>query len=137
MKGEHAGNMGSFKSWRQSRPFWGALFICLAGCLVTWIPVSMAPIAFLPGTFAFIGFIFGGLLLILGILAFFSRPLKTFIGIAAIFLSVLSLIGALGGLLLGTVFGIIGGALCFAWTPQSVSEDLKKTAIQKERRKTS
>ena len=39
------------------------------------------------------------------------------LGIFAMVLSVISMMGALGGLLIGTVLGVIGGSLGAAWDP--------------------
>lgn len=109
---------GKFKLWRNRRPFWGATLAALAGLLILYIPIQLYAIAFIPGSFAFIGLLFGGLVLILGILAYIYPQFSTVLGVMTIFLSVLSIMGALGGFLFGTIFGIIGGALCIGWEEQ-------------------
>lgn len=105
----------SFKRWRKSRPFWGALITILSGGMILWIPLNLYLNTFLPGSIAVIGLIFGGAIILLGIVALFFPHSSKILGIFTIFLSILSVIGALGGFLFGTLFGIIGGALLMAW----------------------
>jgi hypothetical protein len=116
-------NAGRFKRWRNHRPFWGAVISTLAGLLILYIPVQLYAIAFVPGSFAFIGFLFGGLVLIMGVLSFIYPQFSTILGIITIFLSILSIVGALGGFLFGTILGIIGGALCIGYEKQAVSSN--------------
>ncbi|WP_176555877.1 DUF6114 domain-containing protein [Virgibacillus ndiopensis] len=112
---------GKFKQWRNRRPFWGATFTFLAGLLILYIPLQLYAIAFVPGSLVFVGFLFGGLILIMGILAFIYPQFSTVLGIVTIFLSVLSIMGALGGFLIGTIMGIVAGALCIAWEKKEVT----------------
>lgn len=123
-KEEKMRNAGKFRRWMNRRPFWGALLSVLAGLLILYIPVQLYAIAFIPGSLVFVGLLFGGLVLILGILAFIYPQFSTVLGVITIFLSVLSIMGALGGFLFGTIFGIIGGALCIAWDPVSITTDM-------------
>lgn len=102
-------------SWRKKRPLTGSLLLCLSGCIILFIPLSMAPVAMMPGSFSILGIVFGGLVILLGILGLSFPAQSQIIGVLAIFFACLSLIGALGGFLIGTLLGIIGGALCFAW----------------------
>ncbi|WP_205520053.1 DUF6114 domain-containing protein [Virgibacillus doumboii] len=120
MKHEKIANGGKFKKWRNNRPFWGASLVILAGLLILYIPIQLYAIAFVPGSLVFIGFLFGGLMLITGVLGYLYPKFSTVFGIVAIFLSVLSVMGALGGFLIGTIIGIAGGALLIAWEKQEV-----------------
>lgn len=109
---------GKFKRWRNERPFWGATLTLLAGLLILYIPMQLYAIAFLPGSFAFIGFLFGGLVVMLGIFAYIYPQWSTIFGVMTLFLSVLSIMGALGGFFVGTIIGICGGSLLIAWQPE-------------------
>lgn len=102
-------------SWRRKRPFGGALSLVISGLLILWVPLSMAPIALMPGSFSILGIVFGGMVLLLGMVALFLPKYSQLVGVLGIFFAVLSLLGALGGFLIGTILGIIGGAGCFAW----------------------
>lgn len=114
-------NGGKFRKWRNKRPFWGASLILLAGLMILYIPLHLYAIAFVPGSLVFVGFLFGGLILIIGILDYIYPQFSTVFGIVTIFLSVLSVMGALGGFVIGTIIGIIGGSLSIAWEKQEVT----------------
>ncbi|GGH85081.1 cellulose synthase/poly-beta-1,6-N-acetylglucosamine synthase-like glycosyltransferase [Pullulanibacillus pueri] len=111
-----------FKHWKNTRPFWGATLSLLSGLLILWIPLQLYAIAFAPGSMAFIGFLFGGLILILSVLLYIYPQFNILCGIIIIFLAVLSVMGALGGFLMGTLVGIIGGAMAIAWKKTTVEE---------------
>jgi hypothetical protein len=87
----------------------------LSGLMILWVPLNLYLSTFLPGSIAIIGLLFGGILTLMGIVALIYPNASKILGIFTIFLSILSVIGALGGFLLGTLFGIIGGALLMAW----------------------
>lgn len=119
-KAERLHDAGKFRKWKNDRPFWGAVLTILAAALVLYIPLHLYAIAFIPGSLVFVGFLFGGLLLIIGILALFYPQFSTVFGIITIFISVLSIMGALGGFLIGTILGIIAGSLCIGWEKKEV-----------------
>lgn len=104
-----------FTTWRKRRPFAGSVLIIVSGLMISWIPLNLFLTAFLPGSLAIIGLLFGGLIVLLGISALLFPNASKVLGIFTIFLSVLSVIGALGGFLVGTIIGIIGGSLLMAW----------------------
>jgi hypothetical protein len=104
-----------FKKWRHTRPFFGAILTVLSGLMILWVPFNLYLSTFLPGSVAVIGLLFGGLITLIGLMSFFLPSASKALGIIVIFLSILSVIGALGGFLFGTIFGIIGGALLTAW----------------------
>ncbi|WP_462408764.1 DUF6114 domain-containing protein [Neobacillus sp. Marseille-QA0830] len=101
--------------WRKKRPFWGALITIISGGTILWVPLNLYLATFLPGSIAVIGLLFGGIITLIGIVAMFFPNASRILGIFTIFLSILSVIGALGGFLFGTIFGIIGGSLLTAW----------------------
>jgi MFS family permease len=123
------------KKWRKTRPLWGSLITIISGLMILWVPTNLYLSAFLPGSMAVIGLLFGGLITLIGILALFFPNSSKLLGIFTIFLSVLSVIGALGGFLFGTLFGIIGGSLMIAWrlapTAESVPEKQPSAKISK------
>ena len=111
-----------FKNWKNTRPFWGATLSLLSGLLILWIPLQLYAIAFAPGSMAFTGFLFGGLILILSVLLLILPQFNILCGILIIFLAVLSIMGALGGFFMGTIIGIIGGSLSLAWKSGAKSD---------------
>jgi hypothetical protein len=104
-----------FRKWRRTRPFWGALITALAGLTILWVPLNLYFSSFLPGSLAVIGLVFGGIIILLGLIGFFFPQYSTLLGIFTIFFSILSIIGALGGFLFGTIFGLIGGSISIGW----------------------
>ncbi|MEG6574936.1 DUF6114 domain-containing protein [Caldibacillus debilis] len=111
---------GRFARWKNERPFWGGVLSILSALVILYIPLHLYAIAFIPGTFVFIGFLFGGLLLILGIFSLIYPQFSTVFGVIVIFLSVLSIMGALGGFLIGTILGIVSGSLLVGWERHEV-----------------
>ncbi|WP_462413356.1 DUF6114 domain-containing protein [Neobacillus sp. Marseille-QA0830] len=107
-----------FRNWRARRPFWGATLCILSGLVILWVPAKLYEVAVAPGSIIFVGFFLGGLTLLLGVLSYIMPRLSTLLGVLAIFSSVLSIMGALGGFLIGTILGILGGAMLIAWKPE-------------------
>lgn len=122
-----------FRNWRKKRPFWGSLITVLSGLMILYVPLNLYLSTFLPGSIAVIGLLFGGLIILIGIVAFFFPNASKILGIFVIFLSILSVIGALGGFLFGTLFGIIGGSMLLAWrlAPVKTVEDAPSADIEK------
>ncbi|ELY95521.1 DUF6114 domain-containing protein [Natrialba taiwanensis] len=110
-----------FTAWRLRRPFLGGILLCLAGIIITWVPMQILPdLLFVGGEltgFLAIGVAFGVLVFLTGVFALYKPAHSDVIGVIGIALSILSLVGSLGGLLLGLLFGILGGNLCLAWKP--------------------
>ncbi|ELZ02842.1 DUF6114 domain-containing protein [Natrialba asiatica] len=110
-----------FTAWRLRRPFLGGLLLCLAGIIITWVPMQILPdLLFVGGEltgFLAIGVAFGVLVFLTGVFALYKPAHSDVIGVVGIALSILSLVGSLGGLVFGLLFGILGGNLCLAWKP--------------------
>ncbi|WP_019152890.1 DUF6114 domain-containing protein [Robertmurraya massiliosenegalensis] len=119
-KSQAVAQSGKFKQWQQKRPFWGATLTILAALIIMYIPIQLYAIAFIPGSLVFIGFLFSGFLLIVGIFSYIYPQFSTLFGVLTIFLSVLSIMGALGGFIIGTIVGIVAGSLCIAWEKEEV-----------------
>lgn len=106
-----------FKNWRARRPFLGATLCVFSGLIILYVPAQLYELAATPGNMLIAGFFLGGLTLLMGVLSYIMPRLSTLLGILAIFASVLSIMGALGGFLIGTILGIIGGSMLIAWKP--------------------
>ena len=67
--------------------------------------------------FTIVGLTSGGLV-ILGAVMLYSRPFeKDLWGAVIIAFSILGIFGGMGGLMIGLVLGIVGGALALVWNP--------------------
>lgn len=106
---------GAKKERSVHRPRAGLILLILSGLFTLYIPVHLYWLTFVPGNFAFTGILFGGLLLACGIIGWFMPSYVRVLGIFGILLSILSLMGALGGMVIGMLLGIVGGCLCVAW----------------------
>lgn len=104
-----------FQLWRHMRPFWGAILLIIAGILVLWGPLSLLRFAYLPGSMLWAGVLVGALLVVMGLLQLLMPAYAAITGAVGIVLSLVSLLVAFGGLGIGMLLGIIGGALGVAW----------------------
>jgi hypothetical protein len=112
-----------FKNWRAKRPFSGAVLSILSGLVILWVPAQLYEVAAAPGSMIVVGLLLGGLTLLMGVLSLIMPKLSTLLGLIAILSASLSIMGALGGFLIGTILGIIGGALCIAWKPEFAAKE--------------
>jgi hypothetical protein len=125
-----------FRVWRGDRPFWAGLFVLLGGLPIAYFPYAHLQIGHLTlamATTAGAGsLIIGVLLVVLGISLWFQKHVRTFAGIAAILLALVSIpVSNLGGFLIGFLLALVGGAMAVAWVPgvppeeQPVQEDTR------------
>jgi hypothetical protein len=111
-----------FRAWRGQRPFWGGLLTLLAGFPIMIIPyqnLTLGSLTIRMSTTAGAGsLIIGVLLVVLGLTMWFQPQSRVFAGIAAILLSLVSLVVSnIGAFLIGFLLGLIGGALGVSWGP--------------------
>ncbi|MDY7082496.1 MAG: DUF6114 domain-containing protein [Halobacteria archaeon] len=119
-----------FREWRSERPFWGGTILIIAGIVIGAIPLEIASaFAGVPGSSAMLisvlGLVFAFFTILSGVIALYRPKLSTIAGGVGIVVAVLSIIGALGGLFLGTILGIIGGSLCIAWEESPEGENIE------------
>ena len=108
--------MATFNDWREDRPFWGGALLILAGIVIGYVPIQFATeLAVIGGAQSVVGLIFAVLVFLTGIFVLARPEVSTIFGVVGIALSILSLIGALGGFFVGMLLGIAGGNLCIAW----------------------
>ena len=90
----------------------------IAGFLILLGPATAYKLIFAAGQIVWLGILVGALVSIMGLFVWFSPSQRHFFGILIVLGSLVSFITSdLGGLLLGMLLGIIGGALAFAWAP--------------------
>ncbi|MER7636862.1 MULTISPECIES: DUF6114 domain-containing protein [unclassified Streptomyces] len=125
-----------FRAWRGTRPFWAGLFVMLGGLPIAYFPYAHLQIGHLTlamATTAGAGsLIIGVLLVVLGFSLWFQKHVRTFAGVAAILLALVSIpVSNLGGFLIGFLLAMVGGALAVSWAPgappepQAVQEDTR------------
>lgn len=107
----------------QRGPILGPLVVCAAGLVIAAVPFRFQDLlSIIGGANPVVGLGFGGALVACGVLAHVKYEFSTELGVVAMVLSVLSIFGALGGLLLGLILGIVGGNLLMAWKPSPDAE---------------
>ncbi|MEW2403235.1 DUF6114 domain-containing protein [Streptomyces sp. NPDC046862] len=111
-----------FQAWRGTRPFWAGLFVLLSGFPIMYFPYANLQIGHLTLAMATTGgagsLIIGVLLVVLGFSLWFQRHVRTFAGVAAILLALVSIpVSNLGGFVIGFLLALIGGAMAVSWAP--------------------
>jgi len=99
-------------------PILGPLVVIAGGVVIAAVPVRFQGLlSMIGGGNTTVGLGLGGAIVCCGVLAHVKQEFSTELGIVAMVLSVLSLFGAFGGLLVGLILGIVGGNLLLAWHP--------------------
>src|SRR5918998_3597367 len=114
-----------FQDWRRSRPFWGGLLTLLAGLEIFGsmnLEINGGTIAI--GQEGFAAYLVVMVLVLCGVLAWYTPQQRHFYGLLAALVAIYSLIGVnLGGFFVGMLFGVAGGGLIFAWNPEVAQEE--------------
>ncbi|MBY8881555.1 DUF6114 domain-containing protein [Actinacidiphila acidipaludis] len=118
----------TFRHWRWGRPFWAGLLTIVAGVPIAYFPYANLTLGQLTVRMATTAgsdsLIIGVLLGVLGLTMWFQSSVRIFSGVAAILLSLVSLVKSnFGGFLVGFLCALIGGALAVAWTPGTPAAD--------------
>ncbi len=108
-----------FRQWRRTRPFWGGLLLSLAGVeLYLSGNLTLKNIEIHIGQQGFLIYLLPVIMLLCGLLVWFSPPQRLFYGIIGLLTALYSFLGLnLGGFFIGMLIGILGGALVIAWGP--------------------
>ncbi|MYS19001.1 hypothetical protein GA0115240_10295 [Streptomyces sp. DvalAA-14] len=112
----------AFRHWRWQRPFWAGLFTILAGFPIGYLPyhnVTFGQLSLRLATTAGAGsLIIGVLLVVLGLTMWFQSAVRVFAGVASILLGLVSIpVSNFGGIVIGFLLALFGGALSIAWAP--------------------
>jgi hypothetical protein len=109
----------AWRSWRQTRPFWGGLLVLLAGLEILLTERAPLPIMVHIGLQGIAGYIIPAVMVLLGLLLLFNQAQRMFYSLLAVLLALGSWITSnLGGFFVGMLLGVLGGALAFAWQPR-------------------
>lgn len=107
-----------FRTWRRTRPFWGGVFVMVGGAVIILLPLAPLPVMLKIGFAAIAGVAVGLILIIGGLLFWFTPSNRLFVAVITAGVSVFSLVASnLGGFIVGMMAGIIGSCLAFGWTP--------------------
>ncbi|GGZ76819.1 DUF6114 domain-containing protein [Streptomyces echinoruber] len=122
-----------FREWRGSRPFWAGLFTMLGGVPIAYFPYATLKLGTMSITMATTAgagsLIIGVLLVTLGLTMWFQQATRTFAGVAAIILALVSLVVSnIGGFVVGFLLALTGGALAVSWAPGKPAAEQGATA---------
>jgi len=107
-----------FRRWRRSRPFWAGLYVMFGGGVIILLPLAPLPVVLKIGFGAIAGLAIGLILIVGGLLFWFTPSNRVLISVITAAVSVFSLPASnLGGFIVGMMAGIIGSCLAFAWSP--------------------
>ncbi|UOE75818.1 DUF6114 domain-containing protein [Parageobacillus thermoglucosidasius] len=109
-------SFGYLLAANKNRPVMGSVFSLIGGGLVLLVGISVAPMLLLPGSgLMWAGLIIGMFMVMLSIFSMVKPETHLFTGCSIIICSILSFIGAAGGLVVGGLLGLIGGTFIAAW----------------------
>jgi hypothetical protein len=107
-----------WRGWRRGRPFWGGLFTVLAALEIGVLPLAPMKVMLHQGTAGIPGVVLAAAMVVLGLSGWFAPQYRGLAGILTVLLATAALVlSNLGGFMIGTLLGVVGGALIFAWRP--------------------
>lgn len=105
----------TFRSLVSTRPVLGGALLVLSGVEIVWADGRSVSLALAGGPGATAALL-GGILVLFGVLAWVTPLYAPMIGLLAQGVAVLAFVAAnLGGFVVGSLLGVVGGALVFAW----------------------
>ncbi|NMO51559.1 hypothetical protein HH310_10190 [Actinoplanes sp. TBRC 11911] len=112
-----------FRRWRRTRPFWGGLFLVLASILF-FLSANLHPFGNIQinlGPAGFLSYVIPVVILMCGLLGWFTPAQRIFYGVIALVTCLYSLVSLnFGGWGLSMFVGFAGGALLIAWGPPRI-----------------
>ncbi|MEV6568731.1 DUF6114 domain-containing protein [Streptomyces kronopolitis] len=119
----------TWRRWRKGRPFWGGLTAVLAGVEICALPLAPLKIMLQQGIAGIPSVLMGLVMVVMGLSAWFAPHYRGMAGVLTVLCAAAALVMSnLGGFLLGTVLGILGGSMIFAWQPAAPAEPDAPTA---------
>ena len=122
MPADPATRRARFKKWRAERPFIPGQLLILSGIVIAmpaYFTVKISDLLVMISTVSGVStLLIGALQVMFGLGAWFRPATATYLGVLGIIVAVIAVpTSNLGGFLIGSLLGIIGGALTLAWEP--------------------
>lgn len=109
-------SLGFLMAFNTNRPLLGSVLALIGSGFVMFIGIQVAPMLLLPGSgLMWAGLITGLFMLMFALSALFKPETHFFAGTSIIIFSILSFLGAAGGLIIGGILGLVGGILIASW----------------------
>lgn len=123
MPAKHADDRGwreKFREWRSTRPFAGGLLMLISGIIMVapaYFTVQISDLLVMISTISGVStLLIGALLIMFGIGTWMQPYAATYLGVLGIIVAVIAVpTSNLGGFFIGSLLGIIGGALSLGW----------------------
>jgi len=116
----------AFRLWRRTRPFWGGLLVVAGAGEILSSEQGPFQVVIHVGIQGLAGYLIPVMMLLCGVLLWFSPAQRPFYSLLTIVLALGSWITSnLGGFFIGMLLGLVGGALAFAWTTISDGRPLE------------
>ena len=129
-----------FKQWRASRPFIPGLLMMISGFVIAapaYITVEVSDILVMISTISGVStLLIGVVLFMFGLGCWLQPATAVYLGVLSIIVAVIALpTSNLGGFVVGSLFGIVGGALALGWEPgDKEPQDANAKKGRKQRR---
>ncbi len=107
-----------------SRPVVAGILSLLSGIFILGVGLMLMSLSFMPGSLSYLGLLEGMVMCTLALLLLAYPQFSGILGAFIIVLAIFSIIGTLGGLVLGTIFGMAGGTLAVAWKGPVTEESM-------------
>ncbi|GAA1167467.1 hypothetical protein CGLAUT_07505 [Corynebacterium glaucum] len=109
-----------FAAWRNSRPFWPGLLVIISGIIMlapAYFTIRISDLLVMISTISGVSTLLIGALLIMFGLGMWLQPAAVvYLGVLSILVALIALPASnIGGFIIGTLTGIIGGSLALAW----------------------
>lgn len=98
-----------------SKPVTAAVLSLLSGVFILGIGLTLLTLSMIPGSLSYLGLLEGMIICALALLLLVYPRMSVILGAFIIILSIISIFGAFGGLIIGTLLGMLGGTLAVAW----------------------
>lgn len=113
----------AWRRWRKGRPFWGGLAAIVAGAEICAIPLAPLKVMLQQGIAGIPSVLMGIVMILMGLSAWFAPHYRGLAGVLTVLVAAAALVMSnLGGFLFGTIVGILGGGMIFAWQPRPLPD---------------
>ena len=105
-----------FRAFRRTRPFWGGLWMILGGLWLLKFSNLSIGVVIGSGWNGSAAYLLGGSLVMFGVVAWFAPHYKSMVGLIGVGVALAAFISVnLGGFLIGSLLGIVGGSMVWGW----------------------
>lgn len=116
------GVVNRFTEWRRTRPFWGGLFLLVGAVPIILLPLAPIGLLIASGVGGISGMLIGAIMVVLALSLWFSPQTRVIAGIIAVLVALAAFpLSNLGGLFVGSVLGVVGGAMGASWAPRAAA----------------